>query len=769
MKILALILTIFTISLSANQPHNLNFQGILTDNLGALAADTTYTFGFSIYDAEVAGNKLWEETKALKTTNGIYQTTLGNESTLAILPFDKPYYVHITVNNTALPLRTKLVTVPYAISANNVTGTIAKSTLIADSLVVKDINGLKDNVSLHVEGSITMTVDPVTNSITLNGLAPAQGIVGPTGSQGPAGANGIAGTNGVAGETGPKGDIGETGHGLKIDGLCTASDRTVIINNSAIQQADLSICLDTSDGVMYMFRESPRQFLTLGAATINETTNQNWNDAFTHSQTDSLHFSNSILKTIAEQPVSTSLDGYLTAGDYTTFSNAAISIPTLFNQDTLFRATALDSISNVNTRLTSSISSLQSSTWQVNGNDSLHTSKKVGIGTNSPLTNLHIQKDILQYKHKDSFAGSIIEATEARLQLISTRTDNQASAIILSSAPDLAATSNSHWSMTHFGPGYKDRFAIGYTSTSSDNADITSTMSSYFTIDTLGRVGIGTNAPKSNLDIGGLMKLGTSALSCVDSLHGSLKFESNSIWSCQNSTWEELVPKSEFAILKSQIDSLSLVVKNINTPPTSYSSCKNILDQYPGSPSGTYIIDPDGLSSLSTISVYCDMSTDGGGWTRVAYTSDLPFIQHWTTDSTRWLDSDFSLELSNAHIDAIRSVSTEAKQTLNVRCLGVILYYYNTGADYRHATGFRFQNGEEFSRAPTPGDPIPPEYPTYNITVPTDGCKDNTSDSHTVFSINSIKLPITNIHTSDNGNSGEFFGSELTQNPVWFK
>lgn len=47
-------------------------------------------------------------------------------------------------------------------------------------------------------------------------------------------------------------------------------------------------------------------------------------------------------------------------------------------------------------------------------------------------------------------------------------------------------------------------------------------------------------------------------------------------------------------------------------------SCKDILLTYPGSTSGIYTIDPDGsVGALPATSCYCDMETDGGGWTLV--------------------------------------------------------------------------------------------------------------------------------------------------------
>jgi hypothetical protein len=50
---------------------------------------------------------------------------------------------------------------------------------------------------------------------------------------------------------------------------------------------------------------------------------------------------------------------------------------------------------------------------------------------------------------------------------------------------------------------------------------------------------------------------------------------------------------------------------------TSFKNCKEILTYYPMSPSGQYTIDPDGAGVLPSTSCYCDMVTDGGGWTLV--------------------------------------------------------------------------------------------------------------------------------------------------------
>lgn len=51
-------------------------------------------------------------------------------------------------------------------------------------------------------------------------------------------------------------------------------------------------------------------------------------------------------------------------------------------------------------------------------------------------------------------------------------------------------------------------------------------------------------------------------------------------------------------------------------------SCKALLESAPGTPSGIYELDPDGPGPMAPFEAYCDMKTDGGGWTLSLVSSD---------------------------------------------------------------------------------------------------------------------------------------------------
>lgn len=140
-KILLMLLLIGSIVCSqwsiarAEVPHLINYQGRLTDTNGA-PLNGSYNITLRIYDAETAGNLLWEETQTgIVIQKGIFSILLGSVRNLD-LAFDKPYFLEIVVNNEVMSPRQPITSVAYAITAENA---VPRGVIVMWSGLIADI------------------------------------------------------------------------------------------------------------------------------------------------------------------------------------------------------------------------------------------------------------------------------------------------------------------------------------------------------------------------------------------------------------------------------------------------------------------------------------------------------------------------------------------------------------------------------------------------------------------------------------------------------
>lgn len=132
----ALLVLTFSGQLARGQvPQTISYQGVLTDASGNLVSDGSYNLTFKLYDVTSGGTPLWTETQSASVSGGIFNVILG-EGTPLTLPFDKPYWLGITVSSgTELSPRIELASSAYGLIARSIVDNAVTSSKIADGAV----------------------------------------------------------------------------------------------------------------------------------------------------------------------------------------------------------------------------------------------------------------------------------------------------------------------------------------------------------------------------------------------------------------------------------------------------------------------------------------------------------------------------------------------------------------------------------------------------------------------------------------------------------
>jgi hypothetical protein len=162
-----LVLLAFAAAAFASVPQTINYQGYLKDSAGVPVAAPT-SIRFSLYSSNPArNNPVWNETKSVTPTNGIYSTQLGSATPITA-PFDVPYWLGVKVEGDAEMALQPLSSVPYAIrSATALTAETVNglhSADFVDRTSNQTIGGTKTFANL-INGSISGNAATVTNGI----------------------------------------------------------------------------------------------------------------------------------------------------------------------------------------------------------------------------------------------------------------------------------------------------------------------------------------------------------------------------------------------------------------------------------------------------------------------------------------------------------------------------------------------------------------------------------------------------------------------------
>jgi len=97
----AYLLVILPLTVFAQIPRTLSYQGVLTDNAGKPRPDgNNYAFTFRLYDTPSGGIVIWSEQKTLPVKNGLFSTALGDQTSFGVaVKFDRQYWLGIQVGN----------------------------------------------------------------------------------------------------------------------------------------------------------------------------------------------------------------------------------------------------------------------------------------------------------------------------------------------------------------------------------------------------------------------------------------------------------------------------------------------------------------------------------------------------------------------------------------------------------------------------------------------------------------------------------------------
>ena len=154
-------LLIFCFVTVASVPHEIIYQGFLTDKNDKAVADEACQIVFNFYEDSLTGSTvLFADTQTVIPKKGFFSAIIGSTKTNGIsLPFDRAYWVGIKYNNKEFTQRMKLGSSAYAMRAAVADSAVrVGSAVTTDSISVKNMTATNIGVGTAIDKAAKVSI-----------------------------------------------------------------------------------------------------------------------------------------------------------------------------------------------------------------------------------------------------------------------------------------------------------------------------------------------------------------------------------------------------------------------------------------------------------------------------------------------------------------------------------------------------------------------------------------------------------------------------------
>ncbi|MBC7884823.1 MAG: hypothetical protein H7X99_05075 [Saprospiraceae bacterium] len=236
--VLIILIICVSISLDAQIPRTISYQGVLTDTNGNLLPDGNRSITLKLYETLSGNLPIYTETHTVPVIKGIFNVIIGTVNPLPpALSFDRAYFLGVSVDfGLELVPRTALTAVPYALRAAH--ADVAEALSPGAGGVVTQLNGQQGQVSL-VAGSGAI-INTSNGQITISATG--------TGGTGIQGVQNLDGTITINNPTGPNATISLADDAVNSGYIEDGSIQAIDIANGVIPNTSNFIQIGTNAG-----------------------------------------------------------------------------------------------------------------------------------------------------------------------------------------------------------------------------------------------------------------------------------------------------------------------------------------------------------------------------------------------------------------------------------------------------------------------------------------------------------------------------------------